>query len=192
LRPRDPVDIAGPRPLAGVVVRPLNFTVRRQMSSVRDLGARFREAFAADLASAPPMTLRQGDAIDSYGQEPPRDDAADAATDAYLERYRHGLAHLDSTSWRHYLPVLADYAQRHLRRGTMVIDSLIMSLRPPDRDPPRLGSLSAVQEAAVRTLLELLAFSPESTWQTQACQALEEWWIEDPLHRPKAGRGDAV
>ena len=29
LRPRDPVDIAGPRPLAGVVVRPLNFTVRR-------------------------------------------------------------------------------------------------------------------------------------------------------------------
>jgi hypothetical protein len=28
LRPRDPVDIAGPRPLAGVVVRPLNFTVR--------------------------------------------------------------------------------------------------------------------------------------------------------------------
>ena len=29
LRPRDPVDIAGPRPLAGVVGRPLNFTVRR-------------------------------------------------------------------------------------------------------------------------------------------------------------------
>ena len=28
LRPRDPVDIVGPRPLAGVVARPLNFTVR--------------------------------------------------------------------------------------------------------------------------------------------------------------------
>ena len=28
LGPRDPVDIAGPRPLAGVIVRPLNFTVR--------------------------------------------------------------------------------------------------------------------------------------------------------------------
>jgi hypothetical protein len=28
LRPRDPVDIAGPRPLAGVIARPLNFTVR--------------------------------------------------------------------------------------------------------------------------------------------------------------------
>ena len=30
LRPRDPVDIAGPRPLAGLLVRPLNFTVRRR------------------------------------------------------------------------------------------------------------------------------------------------------------------
>ena len=30
LGPRDPVDIAGPRPLSGVVVRPLNFTVRRR------------------------------------------------------------------------------------------------------------------------------------------------------------------
>ena len=29
LGPRDPVDIAGPRPLSAVVVRPLNFTVRR-------------------------------------------------------------------------------------------------------------------------------------------------------------------
>jgi hypothetical protein len=30
LGPLDPVDIAGPRPLSGVVVRPLNFTVRGQ------------------------------------------------------------------------------------------------------------------------------------------------------------------
>ena len=28
LGPRDPFDIAGPRPLSDVVVRPLNFTVR--------------------------------------------------------------------------------------------------------------------------------------------------------------------
>ena len=32
LRPRDPVDIAGPRPLAGVGARPLNFTVRGRAS----------------------------------------------------------------------------------------------------------------------------------------------------------------
>jgi hypothetical protein len=31
LGPRDPVDIAGPRPLSGVVVRPLNFTVRSRV-----------------------------------------------------------------------------------------------------------------------------------------------------------------
>jgi hypothetical protein len=35
LGPRDPVDIAGPRPLSGVVVRPLNFTVRRHLGSAR-------------------------------------------------------------------------------------------------------------------------------------------------------------
>ena len=29
LGPRDPGEIVGPRPLSGVVVRPLNFTVRR-------------------------------------------------------------------------------------------------------------------------------------------------------------------
>jgi len=32
LGPRDPVDIAGPRPLSDVVVRPLNFTVRSHVS----------------------------------------------------------------------------------------------------------------------------------------------------------------
>src|SRR5690348_6097076 len=128
------------------------------MNSALDLGARFREAFAPDLAAAPRMTLRQGDAIDSYGQAPPANDAADALTDAYLEQYCAGLSHLDPASWRHYLPALADYEQRHVRAGNMAIGSLIASLRPPDREPPRLGSLSAAQEAAVRSLLELLAF----------------------------------
>jgi hypothetical protein len=159
---------------------------------VQDLGARFRDAFAADLATAPPMTLRQGDAIDSYVLPPQPDDASDAPTDAYLERYCHGLPHLDPNSWRHYLPALADYAQRHLKQGTIVIDSLIASLRPPDREPPRLGSLTVTQEGVVRGLLELLAFSPESMWQAQACQALEEWWIEDPQYRPKAGPHGAI
>jgi hypothetical protein len=35
LRPRDPVDIAGPRPLAGVVGRPLNFTVRSHFRKIQ-------------------------------------------------------------------------------------------------------------------------------------------------------------
>jgi hypothetical protein len=148
------------------------------------LAARFRDAFASDLATAPGMTLRQGDAIDSYAQAPFFDAAADAISDAYLEHYCWGLAHLDAASWRHYLPALAELAERHLGVSSNAVGSLIASLRPPDRDPPRLASLSAAQEALVRELLEVLAFSPGSIWQAEACQALEEWWIEDAQYRP--------
>jgi len=157
-----------------------------------DFGARFREAFATDLAAAPQMTLLQGDAVDSYASTPAPDLAADAVTDAYLEQYCWGLPHLDPASWRHYLPALADFAQRHIRTNSNVVGSLIDSLRPPDRDPPRLASLTAAQEALVREFLEMLAFSPESSWQAQACQALEEWWIENAQYRAKAGHGGAA
>jgi len=156
-----------------------------------DLGARFHDAFAADQGTAPSMTLRQGDAIDSYAKPPPRDET-DAVSDEYLEKYCWGLNHLDPGSWRHYLPALAEFAQRHLGSSSNAIDALINSLRPPDRDPPRLASLTPPQEVAVRELLELLAFTAESAWQAQACQALEEWWVEDALYRAKAGRGSAV
>lgn len=158
------------------------------VSLADDFGARFREAFAADLGSIPQMTLRQADAIDSYAETPPLDRATDAISDTYLEQYSCGVAHLDAASWRHYLPALAEFAQRNLRSNSNVVGSLIASLRPPDRDPPRLASLNATQESLVRELLELLAFSPESTWQGEACQALEEWWIEGSLYRPKADR----
>jgi hypothetical protein len=153
-----------------------------------DFDVRFREAFAADLAAAPHMTLRQADAIDSYASAPAQDPAADAVSDAYLEQYCWGLPHLDPASWRHYLPVLAEYAHRHVGTNSNVVASLIQSLRPPDRDPPRLASLASGQEALVRELLEMLAFSPESAWQAEACQALEEWWIENAQYRDKAGR----
>src|SRR5262249_26519820 len=153
-----------------------------------DLRSRLREAFAADQAAVPSMTLRQADAIDSYAEPPPRDDS-DALTDNYLERYCWGLNHLDPASWRHYLFAFADLAQRRLGTGSNAVDALINSLRPPDRDPPRLASLTPAQEAAIRELLELLAFSAGSAWQAQACQALEEWWVEDALYRPKASRG---
>ena len=42
----------------------------------------------------------------------------------------------------------------------------------------RLRSLSAIEEAVVREVLEVLAHSVESIWQAEACQALEEWWID--------------
>ena len=157
-----------------------------------DFAPRFREAFAADLAAAPQLTLRQGDAIDSYHSAPALDHVADSVTDAYLEQYCCGLPHLDPASWRHYLPALAAFAQRHVGTSSNVVGSLISSLRPPDRDPPRLASLAPAQEALVREFLEMLAFSPQSVWQAEACQALEEWWTEDALYRAKAGRGSAA
>jgi hypothetical protein len=64
------------------------------------------------------------------------------------------------------------------------VGALIASLRPPDRDPPRLASLSPAQEKVIRELLQVLAFGEGSAWQRDACQALEKWWIENPLYRP--------
>src|SRR5215467_14457960 len=169
----------------------INIVRRHGVGMTHDLGARFRDAFASDQAAVPSMTLRQGDAIDSYA-EPPLRDETDVVTDGYLQKYCWGLNHLDASSWRHYLPALADLAERRIGDNCNAIDALINSLRPPDRDPPRLASLTPSQEVAVRELLELLAFSEESVWQAQACQALEEWWVEDALYRAKAGRGGAA
>lgn len=158
----------------------------------QDLEPRFREAFAADLTTAPLLTLRQADAIGSYGTASSRDEVLDAVTDSYLEKYAAGLLHLDSASWRHYLPAIADFAQRHLGSPTVVVGTFLDSLGAPESDLPRLGSLSDAQAALARELLEMLAFSPESTWQTEACEALAEWWIENPQSRAKAGQGGGV
>ena len=150
-----------------------------------ELATRLTESFAADLAHPPATTLRQADAVDSYGAAPPFDAAQDALSSDYLNRYAWGIAHLDAASWRHYLPALGELAIQSLSQPSLAVDGLIESLRPPDRDPPRLASLSAAQEVVLRELLELLAFSAESIWQRQACQALEEWWIEGALYRSR-------
>jgi len=153
-------------------------------SSVEELAAALGTAFEADVAARPATTLRSGDAIDSYGTGFPYDPSLDAVTDEYLDRFSFGVSYLDPASWRHYLPALGGYALRHRGDGSNVVGALIMSLRPPDRTPPRLASLSPAQERVVRQLLEVLAFAEDSVWQADACQALEEWWIENPLYRP--------
>ena len=142
--------------------------------------------FAADLAIAPAMTLRGGEAVDSYREPPPFDPILDKPTDAYLEAYAfNGLVYLDADSWRHYLPRLMEYSLTHpgAERG-MVAEAVVWSLRPPDHEPPRLGSLTPPQEALVVALLEQLAFGevpfPE---RDLALQALEEWWIPGALYR---------
>jgi hypothetical protein len=39
--------------------------------------------------------------------------------------------------------------------------------------------------------LEVLAFSSDSAYQAEACQVLEEWWIENPLYRyPSSNRDE--
>jgi hypothetical protein len=147
------------------------------------------EAFRADVEAVPPMTLRGGDAVDGYDRPPLFDAAIDEPTDAYLGAYAFsGLPYLDAVSWRHYLPRLIDYALRHLHTrspGTMAIDGLLGSLRPPDREPPRLGSLSAAQEAVVVAFLDALAFDDDSVHKDFAMQVLEEYWLPGALYRAR-------
>jgi hypothetical protein len=149
------------------------------------LAARARGAFESDFAAAPKVTLRGGAALDSYATTPPFEAEIDAPSDSYLERYAPcGLAHLDAASWRHYLARLIDYALAHLDDpGSAATEALLWSLRPPDREPPRLGSLSAEQEAVVVAVLDVLAFDPRSTCQDLAMQVLEEYWVPGALYR---------
>jgi len=146
------------------------------------------EVFRSDVDVVPAMTLRGGAAVDGYEEPSPYDADVDAATDAYLEQYAFtGVTYLDAASWRHYLPPLIDYALRHAHDhapGTMAIDGLLSALRPPDREPPRLASLTAEQEAVIVALLDVLAFDDDSVYRESAMQVLEEWWLPDALYRP--------
>ena len=55
-------------------------------------------------------------------------------------------AELDARSWRHYLPRLIEYAFAHPDDPAMAVEATVRSLRPPDRMPARLTTLSASQE----------------------------------------------
>ena len=63
------------------------------------------DVFRSDVDAIPLITLRGGDALDSYDEPPPFDPDVDDPTEAYLEAYPfNGLSFLDPPSWRHYLP----------------------------------------------------------------------------------------
>ena len=145
------------------------------------------EVFRADADVVPPLTLRGGNAVDGYDEAEPFDRAHDEPTDAYLEGCAFwGLGYLDAQSWRHYLPRLIDYAFRHPNDPAMAVEALIRSLRPPDRYPPRLATLTAEQEAVVVAFLETLALDDErDDLREDAQQALEEWWLPGARHRPR-------
>jgi len=146
------------------------------------------EAFRVDAAAPPSLSLRGANAVDSYSVPAPFDPVEDQPTDAYLEGHAFwGIGYLDAQSWRHYLPRLIDYAFRHPDDPRMVTEALVRSLRPPDRYPPRLATLTADQEDVVRTFLEQIALGDViPDMQNEAQQALEEWWLPNPRSRPTA------
>jgi hypothetical protein len=146
------------------------------------------EAFGADARARPELTLRGGAALDRYREPPAYDPTLDEPSDGYLEAYAFdGLPYLDAASWRHYLPRLVDYALSP--RGPshpLVIDGLLASLRPPDREPPRLGTLSAEQERVIVAFLEHVGFAENALpGRDLALQVLEEWWLPDARYRPR-------
>ena len=143
------------------------------------------EAFADDVAVRPPLTLRGGNAVDGYRRPEPFDPAHDQPIDAYFEGFAFwGLGYLDAQSWRHYLPRLIEYALRRPDDPAMVAEALVRSLRPPDRYPPRLASLSPEQEALIAAFLEHVARDETSGVREEAQQALNEWWGPTPRSRP--------
>lgn len=151
-----------------------------------DLVQRAFEAFAADVASPPPLTLRGGNAIDGYDYADPFDPAADAIDDTYIEAFAFwGLGYLDARSLRHYVPHLIEYALRTPADPAMAGFALVRALRPPDRYPPRLATFTPAQEAVVREFLERVARGGTMPGvESDAQQALEEWWLPNPRSRP--------
>ena len=148
-----------------------------------DIVGDLQKAFAAE-PDPPPMSLRAGNAVDSGGPPAPFDPAEDLLTPDYFEQHFWGIAHLDPQSWRYYIPRLLAYAlQSFAAPGLNAVDFALESLRPPDRDPLRLGSLSEAQERAVARALEELAFNESSPWKEPAIIALEEYWAPGAIHR---------
>ncbi|HEY8973779.1 MAG TPA: DUF6714 family protein [Burkholderiaceae bacterium] len=141
-----------------------------------DLIAEIFAAFSSEGTAFPPMTLRGGDALDADQPAPPFDVLVDAVSDEYLEAHPWGSGYLDAASWRHYLPFMMEYALRHIDRPSDVTDALLTSFRPPDRDPPRLGSLDKAQETVVLRFLDALAHGPGSASSDLAAMVLSEWW----------------
>ena len=159
-----------------------------------ELVRKARDAFRDDLAAPPALSLRGANAVDSYEVPDPFDPAADEPTDAYLEGNAYwAMPYLDAHSWRHYLPRLIEYAVAHPDDPAMVVEGTVRSLRPPDRVPARLTTLTAAQEAVIVELLEWLALGDgERAASEDARAALEEWWLPDGFLRDEARAAGAT
>jgi len=153
------------------------------MRDPSEIASRVAGAFPSP-PGRPPLSLRGGAALDLYDSPPPFDPALDRPSEAYLERFDGGIAHLDPASWLYYLPLCLEAMLRRAGDpGNPLVEAVLWSLRPPDRDPPRFGLLSAEQEAAIAEAIEFVAFSPDSRNQEFALQVLEEYWIPGASYR---------
>ena len=159
------------------------FGLTQALGAMDSITADLAKSFS-DLPAAPPMSLRGGNAVDDYEAAPAFDPVTDQVTPEYLEAHFWGIPHLDSQSWRFYLPHLLSHALQNISNpGSNATDTFLFSLRPPDRDPPRFGSLSGTEEQVVAAVLDKLAFSEESVWKEQAMIALEEYWAPGATYR---------
>ena len=130
-------------------------------------------------------SFRQAGEIDSHSASAPDVAPVDwrDVPEHQLEAHHWGFTHFDAESWRFYLPAFLTYSVRHLSRGeSLVIAACLSNLRSPDRVPPRFSTLSDRQRQTVVSVLEFLAFDSESDFTADACQVLEEYWIENPLY----------
>ena len=146
-----------------------------------------RLAFREEIAQRPALTLRGANAVDSFDSPEPFDPALDEPTDDYLERFTYwAMPYLDARSWRHYLPRLIEYALAHPEDPAMVVEATVRSLRPPDRVPTRLTTLTRAQEEVVVRFLEHLALANDVGSPNDARSALEEWWLPDAYVRAQS------
>ena len=147
-----------------------------------------RDAFRDDLTAPPALSLRGANAVDSYERPEPFDPSADEPTDEYLEGNTFwAMPYLDARSWRHYLPRLIEYAVGHPDDPAMVVEATVRSLRPPDRVPARLTTLTSAQEEVIVEFLEGLALGDaEAAASEDARSALEEWWHPGARFREEA------
>lgn len=155
-------------------------------------------AFEEATANNPPMTLRSGDAVDSYNSAIAYNEQLDQPTNKYLQQFAYwGMPHLDPVSWHYYLPFLINYSLRNATKDApaesdLVVDATLWALRPPDREPSRFSLLTPQQEALIVEFLDSLAFDENSIYQEDAMQVLEEYWIPGATYREIERKHDVL
>ena len=149
------------------------------------------EVFGEATVKMPPMTLRGGNALDSYDWTPEYDEQLDQPNNEYLQQFAYGgLPHLDPVSWHYYLPLLMSYSLRNATQDSpiesvLAVEATLYSLRPPDREPSKFSLLTPQQEEVIVQFLEILAFDEDSDYQEEAMQVLEEYWLPVAIYRQK-------